>query len=177
MPALNTNQNKFQTQHSESGIGLMEVMLTLFILSVGFLAAANMQLLGMRSNQNAFFQSQANMMLSEMMDRMRNNREGVDNGYYSNVTTSTRTKPTCFDDGCDAEGVAAADLFEWSANLISLRGEENFIPMLPVDHENKPAVGTISNPDADGVFTLRMTWKHSDGDSVKTENVEIKFVP
>jgi len=58
----------------ERGVGLIEVLMALIVLSIGFLVSANMQLRGMRSNQETYNQSQAMMLANEIMDRMRNNR-------------------------------------------------------------------------------------------------------
>lgn len=167
----------FRRRGLQRGVGLIEVLVALIVLSIGFLVSANMQLRGMRSNQHAFYQSQATMLLSEMMDRMRNNRAGVSAGHYDDVKTKSMTKPTCVSSGCDEEGVATLDLYEWSANLISLRGESDFIPLLPPNVAGDPAQGSISDPDVNGVYTLSMTWTQVDGVDTTAESVEVKFVP
>jgi len=161
----------------QQGVGLIEVLVALIILSIGFLVSANMQIRGMRSNQYAYHQSQATLLLGEMMDRMRNNREGTAAGDYDDRSTGTLTKPTCFNTGCDAAGIADLDMFEWSANLQPLRGESNFVAMLPPAPDGLPAVGSISDPDVNGVYTLSVTWQQVEGGSTTTESVQLNFVP
>jgi len=39
----------------------MEVLVAMIILSVGLLGVANMQMLGLAFNQNAYYRSQANL--------------------------------------------------------------------------------------------------------------------
>lgn len=161
----------------QRGVGLIEVLVALIVLSIGFLVSANMQIRGMRSNQHAYHQSQAMMLLGEMMDRMRNNREATAAGHYDNRTTGTSTKPSCYSSGCNATGVADLDFFEWSANLQSLRGESNFVPMLPPALDGSPAVGSISDPDVSGVYTLSLSWQQVVGGSTTTETVQLNFIP
>ncbi|MFK7993633.1 MAG: type IV pilus modification protein PilV [Granulosicoccus sp.] len=175
--AGSTRKLSFNGALHERGVGLIEVLVALLVLSLGFLISANMQLRGMRSNQDTYHHSQAMMLAHDMMDRMRNNRVGVLNGDYDAMVTGQVTKPTCASSGCDAAGLANLDRFEWSANLQSLRGESAFIPMLPASADGSAAVGSISNPDADGVYTLTMTWKRQDGDTEVDDTLSVKFFP
>lgn len=161
----------------ERGVGLIEVLVALLVLSIGFLASANMQLRGMRSNQETYYYSQAIMLANDMMDRMRNNREGVQAGEYDGMTTGSVTLPACASSGCDAAGLADLDRFEWSANLQNLRGESTFIPLLPADGDGDFATGAISEPDANGVYTLTMSWTRQDGDTEVVETLPVRFVP
>ena len=46
----------------QSGVGLLEVLIALIILSFGFLATARMQVEGMRYSQGAYNLSQAKFM-------------------------------------------------------------------------------------------------------------------
>lgn len=161
----------------ERGVGFIEVLVALVVLSIGFLVSANMQALGLRSNQDAYFQSQAQMLLYDMMDRMRNNRTGLSQGDYDDKSTGTFTKPSCYSSGCGAADNATLDLFEWSANLQSLRDEENFKPVLPIANDGSAAYGTISDPDADGVYTLSMSWQQLENGELTTKTVSVKFIP
>ena len=178
-----TSVDRHSTRHRsvpgrvQRGVGLIEVLVALIVLSIGFLVSANMQVRGMRSNQHAYHQSQATMLLGEMMDRMLNNRAATAAGNYDDRATGKSTKPTCYNSGCDTAGAADLDFFEWSANLQPLRGESNFIPMLPLAPDGSPAVGYISNPDANGVYTLSLSWQQVEGGSTTTETVELNFIP
>lgn len=55
------------------GFSLLEVMLALFILSVGLLGMVGMQLSAMKYTDEAYFQSLATTQLSSMMERLRAN--------------------------------------------------------------------------------------------------------
>jgi len=69
----------------QRGIGFIEILITIALLSIGFLALARMQVEGMRFSQSAYFQSQAYFLASDMINRMRTNTDGVRDGHYDNI--------------------------------------------------------------------------------------------
>lgn len=161
---------------SQSGVGMIEVLIALIVLSIGFLAAASMQVQSMRTNQLANQQAIAMVLLNDMMDRMSANPDGVLAGSYDDVSTGTKTAVTCASTGCTPAQIAAVDLFDWSANFESLRGESVFLPALPPDAAGIPATGTVSAPVA-GVYTLALNWDGWAGTSVVPESLTVSFVP
>ncbi len=88
--------NHRNTFSRHKGIGLIEILIAVVIMSLGFLAAARMQVEGMRFSQSAYYQSQAYFLASDMIDRMRSNITGVENGYYDDQATSSEAD----DPGC-----------------------------------------------------------------------------
>lgn len=169
-------REKSTTKHK--GIGLIEVMVALLVLSMGFLVSANMQLRGIRSNQESYYQSQAMMLANDMMDRMRNNRAGVMAGEYNNLTTNGAvSKPDCADAGCSGTGLMQLDRFEWSANFRNLRGETVFVPRLPPAVDETAASGTISAIDANGIITITLRWMSQEGDTEAPQTLAMRFAP
>jgi len=160
----------------QDGVSLLEALITLVILSVGFLASASMQVQSMRTNQDAYQRAQALVVLSNMMDHMSSNPIAVSAGLFDNTTTGFRTMPTCQATGCTDQQRAEVALFEFSASFESLRGESNFIPLLPMDSSGAPAVGSISSPE-DGVYTLSVVWERLDRKKFVDEVVSVDFVP
>ena len=162
----------------QRGVGLIEVLVALIVLSLGLLVAVNMQLQSIRTNQDSYYHSQALMLANEMMDRMIGNPEGVADGDYDDIeTAATARDPGCANTGCDAEDQALLDLFEWSAKLHDLRSESSFIPLLPKSVSGTPASGSVSNPDIDGVYTVTMSWTRMDGDQEVNETLPVRFIP
>ena len=162
----------------QKGVGLIEVLIALIVLSLGLLVAVNMQLQSIRSNQDSYYHSQALMLANEMMDRMIGNPEGVADGDYNGKqTAATAADPGCANSGCDAANQALLDIFEWSAKLHDLRNESSFIPLLPTSIDGTPASGSVSSPDIDGVYTVTMSWTRMDGDTQVTETLPVRFIP
>jgi type IV pilus assembly protein PilV len=134
-------------------------------MSLGFLAAARMQVEGMRFSQSAYHQSQAYFLANDMIDRMRSNIAGVEQGHYSGESTSaTASNPNCDVIQCNPLGIARQDLYDWSTSLHSLEGAGGFVPALP-GTDSTPALGEIEDM-GDGVFAVIMRWN----EVVKGEN-------
>jgi len=158
----------------QAGVGLIEVMVALLVLSIGFLAVAQMQVQAMRFSQSAYFRSQANMMLKDMSDRMRSNRAGVNAGHYDSATTaSDKVMPTCIADDlpCSPADLANKDLFEWSANLHPPASVVNGIAVLP----GASAEGSITlNGD---VYDIKVQWSESLDGTDTTQELVVQFMP
>jgi type IV pilus assembly protein PilV len=58
---------------NERGVGLIEVLITLLILSTTLIALSALQTRSLQFNQGAYFRSQANMLAYDMLDRIRVN--------------------------------------------------------------------------------------------------------
>ena len=61
----------------QSGVSLIEVLVTVVILSVGLLGVAAMQASSLQSGQAAYQRTQANTIASELADQLRCNRSIV----------------------------------------------------------------------------------------------------
>jgi type IV pilus assembly protein PilV len=55
----------------QHGVGMIEVLITLFILSIGLLGVASMQFVGSFSNKDALSRTQAVMVAQQMSERLR----------------------------------------------------------------------------------------------------------
>src|SRR5690606_2960579 len=84
---------------------------------------ASMQVTGLRSNQSAYFRSQASIMSYDMADRMRLNAERALAGDYDNFDTGGNVPqaPDCIDEtaGCTAAQLVLVDKAEWTDNLLN----------------------------------------------------------
>jgi len=173
MPIANT----FKKQH---GVGLVEVLLAVVVLSVGFLAAARMQVEGMQANQVALYTSQANFMLRDVTDRMRANPTGVANGAYGGKSTMDNvTLPTCVtaQTSCSPADLAQADLYSWRTKLYEPPGSINFVPSLP-SSASISARGEIDFDPLSEAYTLSMYWSEFNEEGVAVEQtLQVQFFP
>ena len=150
-------ESRQMRKHNQQGVGLIEILIAVLLISMGFLAAARMQVEGMRFSQSAYHQSQAYFLASDMIDRMRSNIGGVIKGYYSGAkTASDAANPKCDEIQCSALGISRQDVFDWSANLHALAGHSGFVPALP-SSSSVAAKGEVTDLGS-GVFSVTMTW-------------------
>jgi len=172
-PSYHTNNKR------QSGLGLIEVLIAVVVLSIGFLAAAKMQVEGMRYSQNAYFLSQANLMMRDITDRMRANRDGVIAGHYQNfVTGGGNVEPPCVANSnkCSPQESAAADLYSWNSYLHAPAGAQNFKPLLPLN-DDIPPLGRIDYNAATNVHTVSVRWAEQVGQGVEARVLSVQITP
>lgn len=105
--------------HKMNGFTLLEVLITLVVMSIGLLGVAALQISSLRNNQSSEFRGQATELARSMSDRMRSNTHYVqtnDGGNYISIApTSATIKASCSSSpGCANSTMAENDLFEWN---------------------------------------------------------------
>ncbi|MFT7413440.1 MAG: type IV pilus assembly protein PilV [Methylophagaceae bacterium] len=68
-----TNQIRI-TKSNNTGFTLLEVMIAVFVLAVGLLGLANLQMLSLKNNHSAQYRTSATILAYDIIDRMRLNR-------------------------------------------------------------------------------------------------------
>jgi type IV pilus assembly protein PilV len=136
----------------ESGFSLLEVMITVFIIAIGVLGVSGMQLASLKGNQGAYHRSQANFIAADILDRMRANSDGFENGNYNGIDTSSSSasKPACIISpaGCNSAAVATYDIYEW---LLHFPADGN-IGLVP------GSSGIVSTNSITGIATVTIQW-------------------
>lgn len=92
----------------EAGFSLIEVLVAIFILAIGVLGAAALQMNALKFNQTASVRSQATFLAYEIVDRMRANRAQALAGSYDLALAAD-------DPNCGA--IASCDLRDWRTAL------------------------------------------------------------
>lgn len=111
-----------QTNNAPSGsrgFTLVEILVTLVVLSIGLLGLAGLQLNGLKSNHSAYLRSQATILTQDIIDRMRVNRISAITGSYDISLGDDPTQVSCEGPGadCTAASLADSDLSEWKGLL------------------------------------------------------------
>ena len=104
----------------------MEVLIALAILSIGLLGMAGMQLFSLKSSQSAYFQSQASYFANDIIDKIRANPVGFNNGNYDSayssipgsITNCQTTTATC-----TPAQLAVFELTQWKCSLGSYEND------------------------------------------------------
>lgn len=105
----------------QRGFSLLEVLITILILSLGLLGLAGLTGTSLQMAKVSQFQSTALQLAVEYADRMRSNAAAAEGGSYDITSTydqgaALATIPGC-DPSCNAAGAAAKDRAEWTNNL------------------------------------------------------------
>ena len=93
---------------TQSGFSLIEVLVSIVILSVALLGTAGLMGASMRNTNTAYMRSQATVLADDYLDRMRANVSDAIAGRY-NVDLG----PSCGSGG----GLAGWDCAEWTTNV------------------------------------------------------------
>lgn len=137
------------------GFTLIEVMITAFILAVGLLGVAGMQVVGVKETQNSYFRTQADMLVRDLAEKMKANRYGAKpdteiyvqsplNGYRFDGIPGSAVD--CSND-CNASTMVSYDLYQWSQAIIN-SGLPN-------------GVGTVVWNDP--IYTVTVFWEEDRG--------------
>jgi type IV pilus assembly protein PilV len=174
---------------SLAGFTLMEVLVTIVILSVGLLGVAGLQLNSLRGNQNALEGSLAASLAREGVERVRANLPGVRAGNGTllakpayKLITSAGSDPGCITSICTVAQVAQTDAYEWITAIESqLPGGVGVIcqDSTPNDGDG----GSTSDPwdhSCDGVseiFAVKVAWDHDRDPTTPFSVYRMSFIP
>lgn len=116
-----------------NGFTMIEVLVSVFVLAVGVIGAAGMQLTALRTAQQSTFQTIALQLASETADKMRINYRQMklaDNAnLFLNVdyksaadTPVTAPRVMCYQSDCNDEELAKFDIYELKTRVKALPG-------------------------------------------------------
>ncbi len=103
----------------QQGSSLMEVMVSSFVLAIGLLGTLAMQSKAVVQNQQAYAATQAIVLATDIVERIRANPDPKQDYSYN---TSKPINGTC-SDNCSAEQIRDRDLTKWKTNLSSFLPE------------------------------------------------------
>lgn len=98
MKLLKSKSFKYQ-----AGFTLLEVLVTIVVLSLGLLGYGGLQMASLKNSVSAYQRSQATILAYDMIDRMRANRTQAIGGIY-NITIGSPAA---------GSGVAGQDILDW----------------------------------------------------------------
>ncbi len=132
----------FRARNKQKAFSLLEVLITILVLSFGLLGMAALITTGMRSNNVAQYRSVATQQTLDMADRMRANLIGVRSGNYDALAVGIPASVDCMAAACDDVQMAVYDHAQWNtANAALLPGGS----------------GTVNGSLVNG-FTIMLMW-------------------
>ena len=174
-----------QRKRFMSGLSLIEILVTVVVLSIGLLGIAGMQAFGMRYSHDSYARSQATMLVNELIERMHANPDAVVNGDYkdaegnaalncSAVTNdpehTSNSAPDCAGTGtCNVTQLAQLDFFRTRCGQFLagpgalVGGVENLLPGGAIAITCTDANGgTPPACQGDNTRTITVTWQDPD---------------
>jgi type IV pilus assembly protein PilV len=142
-----------------SGFSLLELLVTLVVLSIGLLGLGLMQTTGLGLTKSAYARTQAMMLANDMADRIRANEASA--ASYVATTATSISDPTCIaPTNCSGTDLAASDLKDWSNRMIrEFPGGKGQIL-----NSASTAVACPGNPATavtDGFMRVLITWNEA----------------
>ncbi len=87
----------------QRGVAMLEALIAFFVLAIGLMGLASMQMKSVQFNQGAYHRSQATMAMDDILDRMRVNRtQALANTYVVSYSATG-----------GGSGIASTDLTAW----------------------------------------------------------------
>lgn len=113
-------------QRSQRGFSMVEVLVTLMVVSLALLGTAGLQAHSMRLNQGGQFRSLAVFLASDLVERMEANRVGAlagnyempittGNAFLASTTGGAGPSSACFGNPCSPGALANFDLSNWQS--------------------------------------------------------------
>jgi len=124
------------------GFSMIEILVTIIIISVGLLGIASLQVISLKNVNNTQFRTLATIYAYDMAERMRSNRTAL--GDYDGID-GTETDPACYP--CTAAQRAQYDAYEWNS-LLSAAANSGGLPS---------GVGTVVLNS--GVYDISVSWQ------------------
>lgn len=134
------------------GFSLLEILVTLLVVTFALLGAAGLQMRALRTGQGNQFRTQAILLASDLGERMEANKaQAFADGYLiAQTSTPVAVSDACYPNGCaDAAALAQADISNWENAIV------NATPPLP-----NPSWSVVRAADNNGnhVYTITISW-------------------
>lgn len=109
-------QTFFPSRSRQQGVGLIEVLVALLVMTIGILGMMGLQTRALKFSQSTLQASQALLLAYEMTDRIRANK-GNAASYSVIYGEAVSASNNCQSASCTPAQIALYDLAEWKTNL------------------------------------------------------------
>ena len=116
-----------QCRDLQSGLTMIEILIAIFIMAVGLLGTATLQVRALQDTSNANLRSIAVYLANDAADRIRSNKAAVAAGHWDDVDDAAADAYCVSTTGCTAKEMALNDQSEWLENLALLPDGEGVI--------------------------------------------------
>ncbi len=179
-------------REAQQGVGIIEVLIALVVVSLGVLGMASLQLTGIKHSSSGYNRSMAVLFVENLASRMRSNPDSVAEGHYAGydsagLNCNVRPAPFCqasigvAAQTCEPDEMAAFDLYSIACGSIGSDGEaqdgvNNLLNAgrLQVECDDAPCASNSN-------YRLTITWNEgsttTDQDIEDLKTVQVRFNP
>jgi len=106
-------------RHRQRGFSLLEVLVTVVILSIGMLGVAAVLVTVHKANASSYLRQQAVQQAYDILDRMRANRSVALQGSYDVALNTVPGTPSvnCTSGSCSPAQLASYDQWQWRTDI------------------------------------------------------------
>lgn len=109
-------------RHRQRGFSLLEVLVTVVILSIGMLGVAAVLVTVHKANASSYLRQQAVQQAYDILDRMRANRSVALQGGYDVALNTVPGTPAvnCTSGSCSPAQLASYDKWQWRTDITNI---------------------------------------------------------
>jgi type IV pilus assembly protein PilV len=154
--------NKF-----ERGLSMIEILITILVVSIGLLGLAGLQFAGLRAANSAQEHTLATLLAQDIEERIRANGLAAAGSTYNNVTLDSTSSPAaedCVAATCTDTQMANFDIYQWYRLIVPTAGDKPLLPDAAINITSKDGMTfqiTIQWGDPSGPQTLNSTFIRS----------------
>lgn len=144
------------------GATVLEILITLTVVSLGLLGVAGLQTSALKSNHDAYMYSLSSFLVNDISERMRANTRGLRAGNYQRNTAggALATPVNCRTATCTAAQMAVYDLDQWLTDRVAedlpdgdaLIASTNWSPTAGTDIAGNPILAPV-------VVDITLIWR------------------
>lgn len=101
----------------QSGLTMIEILIAIFIMAVGLLGTATLQMRAVQDTGNSNLRSMAIYLANDMADRIRSNQVGREGGFLDDMSGAAAFAECMNTTGCSPEDMANHDKATWLENV------------------------------------------------------------
>ncbi len=117
------NTQNTMIRGAESGFSMIEILVTIVIISIALLGSAGLQAYSLKTNQGGQFRNQAAFLVADIVERMEANKKYAADiaslTAYGDSTSMTTSTTDCSSTNCTSAQLAAYDMTQWQLAIAS----------------------------------------------------------
>ena len=175
----------------QRGFTLLEILITVLIMSIGLLGLAGLQVTSLKNNHSSYQRTQVTLLAYDIVDRMRSNPTAIATGNYvakgsytvtASGSTHTISAPAATAGctttaGCTVSAMASTDINQWRVLLADkLPGGEGVI-CLDATPDDGTSAGSHSCDNAGTVYAVKIWWNDDKNAAGTLKRFVVRYVP